>query len=179
MYHSGPVLGSWQIPTSRPDVKHGVPEGDLPDGGNAGRTCRRQACSFGPSGYRTIRDRRHLHTAPIAVTGAFRAGAAKDEQNRRPCGQDYLAWALSRPAGLVEGNLHIGSAVERTRQSRPISQGAHSRCHVCQLQRVDLDRYEHTETKIARGIGSGFVATIVRSVIMLIKQGVGATLLGA
>jgi len=33
MYHSGPVLGSWQIPTSRPDVKHGVPEGDLPDGG--------------------------------------------------------------------------------------------------------------------------------------------------
>jgi len=44
---------------------------------------------------------------------------------------------------------------------------------------VDLDRYEHTETKIARGIGSGFVATIVRSVIMLIKQGVGATLLDA
>jgi len=44
---------------------------------------------------------------------------------------------------------------------------------------VDLDRYEHTETKIARGIGSGFVAAIVRSVIMLIKQGVGATLLGA
>jgi len=62
----------------------------------------------------------------------------------------------------VEDNRHIGSAVERTRQSR--------------LQRVDLDRYEHTETKIAKGVGNGFVATIVLSVIMLIKQGVGATL---
>jgi len=44
---------------------------------------------------------------------------------------------------------------------------------------VDLDRYEHTETEIAKGIGNGFVATIVLSVIMLIKQGVGATVLDA
>ena len=47
--------------------------------------------------------------------------AAKDEQNQRPSGQDYLACALSRPAGLAEDNLHIGSAVERTRQARQIS----------------------------------------------------------
>jgi len=32
-----------------------------------------------------------------------------------------------------------------------------------------------TETKIAKGIGRGCVATMALSVIMLIKQGVGAT----
>jgi hypothetical protein len=39
--------------------------------------------------------------------------------------------------------------------------------------------YEHTETKTAKKIGGGFVATMVLSVMMLIKQGVGATLLDA
>jgi len=105
-------------------VKHGVLEGVSAAGEMLGMSTT--SPFFWPVGVPNYSRSAPLHTGPIAVTGAFHslgacAGAAKEEQNQRPCGQDYLACALSRPAGLVEDNRHIGSAVERTRQSRPIS----------------------------------------------------------